>query len=189
MSSDGRGIHGLVGEKAPEAESQGERDEVRGKKRGRKKKATKEEGAGRKRKAEREERAERSGRGEGATEPNAASQCVSETDCKNRNCKMCNCRVLLGWTNAGIAGDVSGRSIPGRPRLPPLFSPVDLVQLERELRRDRSSSVPTEGVLLKVGIRWEASKRIYQLWRLDSEIFLPRSFDLRSDCGAILGNR
>lgn len=49
---------------------------------------------------------ERSGRGE-ATKPNAASQCVSETDCKNRNCKMCNCRVLLGWTNAGIAGDVS----------------------------------------------------------------------------------
>lgn len=124
MSLDGRGIHGLLGEKAPEAESQGERGRSTSKEEG-KKKATKEEGVGRKRKAEREAKeaeVERSCRGE-ATKPNAASQCVSETDCKNRNCKMCNCRALLGWTNAGIADDVSGRSIPSRPRLPPLFSP------------------------------------------------------------------
>lgn len=57
------------------------------------------------------------------TECRRVSVCESETDCKNRNCKMCNCRALLGWTNAGIAGDVSGRSIPSRPRLPPFFHP------------------------------------------------------------------
>lgn len=32
---------------------------------------------------------------------------ASEMECKNRNCKMCNCK--LGWTNAGIASDVSRR--------------------------------------------------------------------------------
>ncbi|KYN23408.1 hypothetical protein ALC57_04282 [Trachymyrmex cornetzi] len=63
---------------------------------------------------------------------------------------MCNCRALLGWTNAGIAGDVSGRSIPEPAKAPILFSPVDLVQfkLERELRKDQSlsssSSSPAE---------------------------------------------
>jgi len=76
------------------------------------------------------------------------SQCVSGTNCKNRNCKMCNCRALLGWTNAGIAGDVSGRSIPEPAKVSTLFSPMDLVQLklERELRRDQSlsSSSPAE---------------------------------------------
>ena len=37
----------------------------------------------------------------------AAFQYASEMECKNRNCKMCNCK--LGWTNAGIASDVSRR--------------------------------------------------------------------------------
>lgn len=36
-----------------------------------------------------------------------AFQYASEMECKNRNCKMCNCK--LGWTNAGIASDVSRR--------------------------------------------------------------------------------
>ncbi|EGI64112.1 hypothetical protein G5I_07461 [Acromyrmex echinatior] len=47
-SSDGRGIHGLMGEKAPEAESQGEGTKYEGR---REEKSDEEEGAERKRKA------------------------------------------------------------------------------------------------------------------------------------------
>lgn len=138
-----------------------------------------EEGAERKRKAGREEEVERrTTRGVWeATKPNAASQCVSETDCKNRNCKMCNCRALLGWTNAGIAGDVSGRSIPEPAKASTLFSSVDLVQLklERELRSDQSSSSPAERSF-ESGNPGERHRRqdVPELWRrLDSEIFVP----------------
>lgn len=43
----------------------------------------------------------------------AAFQYASEMECKNRNCKMCNCK--LGWTNAGIASDVSRRLFHNPP--------------------------------------------------------------------------
>lgn len=39
--------------------------------------------------------------------PLRSTQYASEMECKNRNCKMCNWK--LGWTNAGIASDVSRR--------------------------------------------------------------------------------
>ena len=60
----------------------------------------------------------------------AAFQYASEMECKNRNCKMCNCK--LGWTNAGIASDVSRRLFryypPPPPSVPLLFF-VDFFQL------------------------------------------------------------
>lgn len=133
-----------MGEKAPEG-GKPRRKGRSTRKEEERKKATREEGAERKRKAAREEEeemvVERSGKGE-ATKPNAASR--AKRTAKTETARCATARALLGWTNAGIAGDVSGRSIPSRPRLPPLFSPVDLVQLERELRRDRSSSMPSE---------------------------------------------
>ena len=42
--------------------------------------------------------------------PLRSTQYASEMECKNRNCKMCNWK--LGWTNAGIASDVSRRLFP-----------------------------------------------------------------------------
>lgn len=53
-------------------------------------------------------------RGKGVKEkwktPLRSTQYASEMECKNRNCKMCNWK--LGWTNAGIASDVSRRLFP-----------------------------------------------------------------------------
>lgn len=65
----------------------------------------------------------RSAEGTGSRKSLAAFQYASERECKNRNCKMCNCK--LGWTNAGIASDVSRRLF----RSPPRFFFVDFFQL------------------------------------------------------------
>lgn len=66
-------------------------------------------------------RKERSSKGWGSETECRVSRYVSETDCKNRNCKTCNCKPPLEWTNAGIVSNVSGRSVPSRPRLPAHF--------------------------------------------------------------------
>lgn len=95
----------------------------------------------------------------------AAFQYASEMECKNRNCKMCNCK--LGWTNAGIASDVSRRLFHN----PPLSFLRGFLPTLRNGLRDQSLSLSSTLLLpepLARSFQW-SRKRISR--RFHHEIF------------------
>lgn len=87
---------------------------------------------------ERQKEKERRSSGVGAANAPRVSQYVSEAMLQKPKLQDVQLQALPGWTNAGIAGDVSGRPIPGFSTLFPL---VDLFQLELEKAYEREETV------------------------------------------------
>lgn len=134
------------------------------------KEARKEEGAerrfARKREREREkgEREERNEEKSGrvvATKPNTAFHCVSEVRGKNRNCKMCNCKLSSGGRTQGLlATSAEG---PSQAGLSPFFLPWISSNCSKGLRkqkeREREEARKRERERMRVRVREREEKR------------------------------
>lgn len=89
-----------------------------------------------------EEGGEKSGRVV-ATKPNTVSRCVSEARGKNRNCKMCNCKLSSGGRTQGLlATSAEG---PSQAGLSPFFLPWISSNCSKGLRKQKERERKAQG--------------------------------------------